>query len=333
MNIYKNKTYVVSVILAAVVMLSYAVPLLGPFRDHLYMYVKVIWKAVLLGILFSGLIDHFIPREYISKVLASKKKKTIFNAALLGFLMSACSHGILALSIQLHKKGASTSSVVAFLLASPWANLPLTFMLIGFFGVAKGLYIVVSAFVIAVITGLIFQRLEHHGLVEVNAGSAEVADSFSIFADIRARAKAYRFNKESVLADIKGVCRGMVSLGDMVLWWMIIGMAMASAAGAYIPQGIFTQYMGPSVVGMIITLIVATVLEVCSEGTSPLAFEIYRSTGALGNSFVFLMAGVATDYTEIGLLWHNVGKRTAIWLPVITVPQIILLGVSANLIF
>jgi uncharacterized membrane protein YraQ (UPF0718 family) len=61
-----------------------------------------------------------------------------------------------------------------------------------------------------------------------------------------------------------------------------------------------------------------------------LAFEIFKQTGALGNSFVFLMAGVATDYTEIGLLWHNLGKRTAIWLPIITVPQIIILGYFAN---
>jgi uncharacterized protein len=64
-----------------------------------------------------------------------------------------------------------------------------------------------------------------------------------------------------------------------------------------------------------------------------LAFEIFRQTGALGNSLVFLMAGVATDYTEIGLLWHNVGRRTAIWLPLVTVPQIIIFGVIANFIF
>jgi uncharacterized membrane protein YraQ (UPF0718 family) len=72
------------------------------------------------------------------------------------------------------------------------------------------------------------------------------------------------------------------------------------------------------------------VLEVCSEGTSPIAFEIFAKTGVLGNPFIFLMAGVATDYTEIGLLWSNIGKRTALWLPAITVPQILLLGFLLN---
>ena len=91
--------------------------------------------------------------------------------------------------------------------------------------------------------------------------------------------------------------------------------------------------MGPTILGLFVTLLVATIIEVCSEGSAPMAFEIFRQTGALGNSFVFLMAGVVTDYTEIGLLWHNVGKRTAIWLPVIAVPQVIVLGIIANIIF
>ena len=92
------------------------------------------------------------------------------------------------------------------------------------------------------------------------------------------------------------------------------------------------QYLGPDATGMLVTLLFATVLEVCSEGTSPIAFEIFNKVGVLGNPFVFLMAGVATDYTEIGLLWTNIGKRTAIWLPIVTVPQILALGFLLNLL-
>jgi uncharacterized membrane protein YraQ (UPF0718 family) len=88
--------------------------------------------------------------------------------------------------------------------------------------------------------------------------------------------------------------------------------------------------MGPTLLGLLVTLALATIIEVCSEGSSPLAFEIYRQTGAIGNSFVFLMAGVATDYTEIGLLWVNVGRRTAIWMPIVSVPQVILIGYLLN---
>jgi len=247
--------------------------------------------------------------------------------------MSVCSHGILALAIQLYKKGASTSSVVAFLLASPWANLPITLLLISFFGLIKALYIMGAAIVIAVITGLLFQVLEKTRIVEVNQQSLTTPEDFSIWKDIKKRREGYQFSAQQFKRDALGVYKGSLSLADMVLWWILLGVSLASLAGAYLPSDLFQNYMGPSILGMSITLGVATVLEVCSEGSAPIAFELYRQTGALGNALVFLMAGVATDYTEIGLLWTNIGKRTAIMLPVITVPQILFFGYLANTIF
>ncbi|MCF7873372.1 MAG: permease [Candidatus Omnitrophica bacterium] len=329
---YKNKVFRVASILMLLVVLSYFFPLLVPFRKSLWDYFKIIWWAVLLGFLIGGIIDHYVPRKYISQVLARSGKRTIFYAVFVGFLMSACSHGILALSIQLYKKGASVASVVAFLLASPWANLPLTIIIIGFFGL-KALFIIISAIVIAIITGLIFQFLDKKSLIEKNPNSVDFDKNFSIFKDIKKRFKEYKFSLSSFAIDAKGIFEGAVSLANMVLWWILIGVGLASLASAYLPKDLFQQYMGPTIAGLLITLLVATVVEVCSEGSAPMAFEIFRQTKALGNSFVFLMAGVATDYTEIGLIWTNIGKKTAIWLPVITVPQVILLGFVANSIF
>jgi len=123
---YKNKVLLAVLILIAVSLSSYFMPILEPFRIYLFMYIHRIWWAILLGLVLGGIIDRFIPREYVSHILAKPRKRTIFYAVILGFFMSACSHGILALSIQLHKKGASNPAVVAFLLASPWANLPFT---------------------------------------------------------------------------------------------------------------------------------------------------------------------------------------------------------------
>jgi hypothetical protein len=61
-----------------------------------------------------------------------------------------------------------------------------------------------------------------------------------------------------------------------------------------------------------------------------LSSSINAKTGSPGNPFIFLMVGVATDYTEIGLLWSNIGKRTELWLPAVTVPQILLLAYFFN---
>ena len=328
--IFQNKLFLVFGICALLILGSFFIPLLKPFREAFLGYLKAIWWAVLLGLFLGGIIDYYIPREYISKILSRKSPTTIFNAVFLGFLMSVCSHGILALSIQLHKKGASNPAVVSFLLASPWANLTITIMLFSFFGL-KALFIIFAAIVIAVNTGFIYMFLEKKGLIEKNRNTVALKEDFSILSDIRKRVRNYKFGMRNLRADTLGVIRGTGALAEMVLWWIILGMLFASLAGAYIPVHFFHRFMGPTLLGIAVTLALATVIEVCSEGSSPLAFEIYRQTGALGNSFVFLMAGVVTDYTEIGLLWTNVGRRTAVFLPLITVPQVIILGYLANI--
>lgn len=329
-SLFKNKLFIISGICFLLLLFSSVFPFLEPLRKSFLMYFKSIWWAVGLGLFLGGVIDHYVPREYISVILSQRKPRTIFNAVFLGFLMSACSHGILALSIQLHKKGASGPAVVSFLLASPWANFAVTMMLLSLFGL-KGLFIIIAAMLIAVNTGFIFMFLEKKGLVEKNRNVIEVPQGFSISGDFRARVKNYKLSPETLKSDIKGIASGITALSDMVLWWIILGMLIASLAGAYIPVHFFHKFMGPTLLGLIVTLALATIIEVCSEGSSPLAFEIYRQTGALGNGFVFLMAGVVTDYTEIGLLWTNVGRRTALWLPVVSVPQVLLLGYLANM--
>jgi hypothetical protein len=322
---YKERIFIVGFITITLVVVSYFYSPLNPLFNAFADYFKLIWWAILLGLLIGGIIDHFVPREYIAKILAAHRKRSIFYAVGLGFLMSACSHGILAIAIELYKKGASIPSVVAFLLASPWANLPITILLFGFFG-WKALLLVGSAIVIAIITGFIFRILDKKGKLDKHKYSLEIDSDFSIKEDFKKRLKNKKWNRY----DFHGVIKGGWNLAKMVVWWILIGMILAAFARAFVPQDIFLTYLGPTVLGLVITLIFATIIEVCSEGSSVLAFEIFNQTGAFGNSFVFLMAGVATDYTEIGLIWSNIGRKTAIWLPVVTVPQIIILGFLFN---
>lgn len=331
-NILSNRLVWTTLVILSLLGLSFLLPLLVPFRDNFLQYLRIVSIPIMLGLGLGGAIDYFVPKEYISKMLSGSDKKTIFHASGLGFLMSACSHGILAISIELYKKGASVAAVISFLLASPWANLPITILLFGFFG-AKAFLIIISALIISLNTGLIYLWLDKKGLIEKNPHTLKVDKNFSILNDVRSRFKGYKFSLGQLLAkDIPGVWQGAVGLGDMVLWWIVLGMGLASLAGAYIPTNFFHNFMGPTFIGLLLTLALATVIEICSEGSSPLAFEIYRQTGALGNSFTFLMAGVVTDYTEIGLIWSNIGRRSALWLPAIALPQVIFLAVLFNLI-
>jgi len=84
-------------------------------------------------------------------------------------------------------------------------------------------------------------------------------------------------------------------------------------------------------IGLLLTLLAATVIEVCSEGSSPIAADLLTRAGAPGNAFTFLMAGAATDYTEIMVLRETTKSWKATFaLPLLTTPQVLLIAWVLN---
>jgi len=329
---YLTGLFLVALLTVVLLSASFLFPMFTAFRTSFLDYLGMIGWPVAAGFILGGLIETYVPKEYVSKYLARTSRKTILYSVGLGFIMSACSHGILALSMELHKKGAAGPAVVSFLLASPWANLPITFLLIGFFG-WQGLLIIFAALFVAMTTGWVFQFLDHKGWIERNRHSVSVAPDFSILQDVARRFQNYSFGFRQLGRDVRGIFRGIGNLAQMVLGWVLLGVVLASLASAFVPSEIFHRFFGPSLAGLFATLALAAIFEVCSEGTSPLAFELYKQTGALGNAYAFLMGGVVTDYTEIGLIWTSLGRRTALAMLAVTIPQVLLLGFVFNLLF
>lgn len=309
---YRNKLVLVTLGVGLLFGAGSLFPTLRPFQAALVSYLKMVWWALLLGFLLAGIIDRYVPPEFISRFLAGPQKRTVFYSAGLGLIMSACSHGILAIGIELHKKGASGPAVIAFLLGSPWANLPVTLLLVSLFKV-KGFLIIAAALFVAISTGLVFQHLDRLGWIERNKWSLRVTDPVQ-----------HSPHPTSIL-------HGAWNLAEMILWWILLGITIAALVSALVPPHFLPTYFGPTLAGLLLTLAAATVIEICSEGSAPLAFEIYRQTGSLGNTFAFLMGGFVTDYTEVGLVWTQIGRRTALWMLAVTVPQVLLIGWALNL--
>jgi uncharacterized protein len=119
----------------------------------------------------------------------------------------------------------------------------------------------------------------------------------------------------------------------MLVRWLLLGVLMAAAIRTFVPIDSFQTYFGATLAGLGMTLIVATVLEICSEGSTPIAADLVTRAQAPGNGFAFLMTGVSTDYTEIMSLKETTGSwKIALFLPLVTVPQVVLLSWIMNLI-
>ena len=106
---------------------------------------------------------------------------------------------------------------------------------------------------------------------------------------------------------------------------------LAALIQATVPTDIFQAWFGATLLGLLATLVAATIIEVCSEGSVPIASDLMNRAAAPGNAFTFLMAGAATDYTEILVLKQVTGRLTAaLLLPLLTIPQVVAIGWVLN---
>jgi hypothetical protein len=118
----------------------------------------------------------------------------------------------------------------------------------------------------------------------------------------------------------------------MIVRWLLLGVLLAAAIRTFVPIDSFQTYFGATMAGLMLTLVAATIIEICSEGSTPIAADLVTRALAPGNGFAFLMTGVSTDYTEIMSLRETTGSwKVALFLPLITVPQVVIIAWLMNI--
>lgn len=289
---------------------------------------NTIWWGVAVGIVMIAILGK-VPKELVMSVLGTRRGASgIWRATFAGVLLDLCSHGILMVGAKLYERGASAGQVMAFLVASPWNSFSLTLILIALVGLPWTLGFIAFSMVIAFITGLLFDYCVDRGVLPQNTQQIDLPLDFQFWPEARKQLAQADFSLRNMR---QALMDGLVE-SKMVLRWILFGVLLASLVRAIVSPEVFTTYFGPTLMGLGVTILVATILEVCSEGSTPIAADILNRAGAPGNSFAFLMGGVATDYTEIMVLKDATRSlKIALFLPLITVPQVLLLGWMINL--
>ncbi len=287
------------------------------------------WWGILLGIAMLAVLSK-VPRNLVMSALGTNKGlQGIIRATLAGVLLDLCNHGILMVAAKLYERGANLGQVMAFLIASPWNSFSFTLILITLIGVPWTLAFIVLSAVIAIITGLIFNKCIANHWLAPNPNQTVLPQDFKFWQEAKIQLKqvnwSFSFIQSMVVQGVKD--------SRMVLRWILFGILLAAIIRAVIPGDTFSTYFGATLAGLGLTLIAATVIEVCSEGSIPLAADLFTRADAPGNSFAFLMAGVATDYTEIMVIKSTTSQwKAALFLPLITLPQIIAVAFAVNLL-
>ncbi len=307
--------------------MNWQIPYVDNFAHGAIDLLGKMWWGVVLGLTFVGLMTK-VPREYFAAVLGRGDTVSgVFRAALAGLLLDLCSHGILMIGAKLYERGASLAQVMTFLIASPWNSFSMTLILFALVGVKWTLIFIGGSAVIAILTGFIYLALTKRGVFPENPNKTENGKDFDLMQDAKARLKKFHFSKQF----FKDVFVGGWGEAKMLIRWLLLGVVIAASIRTFLSPEMFTQWFGPSILGLVLTLVATTIIEVCSEGSSPIAAELLNRAHAPGNAFAFLMAGVSTDYTEIMILREATKKWSiAFSLPLITVPQVLFIGWILN---
>ncbi len=264
----------------------------------------------------------------MSALGTGKGMRGIVRATVGGVLLDLCSHGILMVAAKLYERGASAGQVMAFLVASPWNSFSLTIILIALIGLKWTILFILASMLIAFLTGWIFDVLTSRRVLPENPHQIEMPENFTFWAEAKTRLSKTHFGRKFITEMLKD---GILE-SRMVMRWILFGVLLASAVRAFLDTASFQNYFGPTLMGLGLTIVAATIIEVCSEGSTPIAADLLTRANAPGNSFAFLMGGVSTDYTEIMVLKDTTQSwKMALFLPLITLPQIFVLAWLANL--
>jgi len=296
------------------------------FCNSVRAIMDTMWWGVLAGILAVGLLSR-VPKEFVIALLGPPSVSGVLRASVAGVLFDLCNHGVLLIAGKLYERGASNGQTIAFLIATPWNSLSVSFILIALIGIKWTLIFIFLSLLMAIATGLAFEKLSSIGYLTTNPNRSDLPANFMFWQQAKANLKTFNWGAEASLKTIKAAC----SESRMILRWIFLGIIIAACIRTFVHPDDFSSLVGPTLIGLALTIGAATIIEVCSEGSSPIAADIFNRAQAPGNAFAFLMAGVSTDYTEIIILKQiSSSWRYAIALPLLSLPQIILLGWLIN---
>ncbi len=280
----------------------------GAFIGALWNLVAGLWFFFLIGFLTAGLVQEFVPRRTVLRYLGQNTAGTLIRATLSGTVASLCSCGAIPIAVSIRQAGASRAAALTFLLAAPWAGFVQFLIFYRFLGLMATTVVFGGALLVAFSSGVVLARLEDQGLLEgasedVQASSARGSEGDACVPMDRPSGSFFSRISASLLAAWQAFRE---------LWkFLAIGLLLAATVKAYVPLQWVSGYLGGQGAWnpVVVALPLAAAVELCSEGFSIFAGQLHEMGATLAVVFVIVMVGVATDFTELTVIWGKFGKR------------------------
>lgn len=250
---------------------------------------------LLLGFAIAGLLRSFFSDNVIAKHLGRKSVGSNALASLFGVPLPLCTCGVVPTGVSLLRQGASKGSVISFLTSTAQTGMDNLLVTYAFIGWPFAIFKLVAALITGLVGGSIYDMVSHTEMITPNTSK----DGTGV-----TRIRSVREYLEYSFVDLVRSLRQ----------WLIIGIILAAALAAFVPDNIvdLLGFSNGKIVGYLAILLISSPMYVCATASIPIAAAFLAKGFPPGSAIIFLMAGPATNIATLTVLWKSIGRRATL---------------------
>ncbi|MCZ7542759.1 MAG: permease [Anaerolineae bacterium] len=280
---------------------------------------------LLLGTVASGLVEVFVRREDLIRLMPRRALPATLLGAAFGFAFPVCECGVVPLTRRLFSKGLPISAGIAFLLAAPIINPIVIASTAAAYGWGPMLFARVGiGLIVAVTVGVIFSfnRSPASIMLPRTAGPMPImGGSGEALAQPGAEPLRVRVQRAlRVAAD------EFFEMGR----YLVIGSALAALMQTLVPQSVLTSLGAGPLVSVLVLSALAFVLSVCSTVDAFISLS-FVNTFSAGSILAFLVFGPMVDIKSTMMFLGVFRRKIVAYLILLPLLLTTLIAVFINL--
>lgn len=245
---------------------------------------------LLLGFMMAGVLHVFVPANFFERHLAKENFKSVLLAALIGVPLPLCSCGVIPTAISLRKDGASRGATVSFMISTPQIGVDSIIATYSMMGLPFAIVRPIAALLTSIAGGAVTTWFSKDEIVVRQNCSCETKEN--------TRNRFVMFLKYSFIDLVQNIGK-----------WLVIGLMIGTLITILVPDSFFTDLNLPSIVTMLIVLLIAIPMYVCSTGSIPIAAALMLKGLSPGAALVLLIAGPGVSVASLLVVGKSLGRK------------------------
>lgn len=266
---------------------------------------------VLIGAIISGIIEVYISPDVVHRYLPKNKFLRILFGTFIGFFFPSCECGIVPIVHRFLEKNVPTYTAVPFLATAPVINPIVLFSTFTAFGnsLRFALLRALGSVVVALVLGIFLGFLDTSSILKKNIKVEQVHHHTH-----------HKGGKKIALCLVHAIDE-FFDTGR----YLVLGCLFASLVQVYIPTRLLTNLGHNPISAILIMMLMAFLLSLCSEADAFIGSSFLASFG-LAPVMAFLVIGPMIDIKNLLMMKHYFKNQFIV--KFIAIISIVILGYS-----